>query len=165
MPGAALSDHPLATSGLPKHLVVTAYIIADHRVLLLFHKKLQKWLPPGGHVETDEDPWRAVIREAKEETGLDVTVVEAPDRASEEPGVFSIPRPHHVQVETIDGQHEHIDLAYVCHPTGGALLGNDESQEVRWFSEEDLANHRVGANVATQVRRLLRAPQDPGPSP
>lgn len=40
------------------------------RVLMVRHKKLQKWLPPGGHIELDEDTDQALRRELKEETGL-----------------------------------------------------------------------------------------------
>src|SRR3989344_2869084 len=51
------------------------YIVYEHKVLLHKHKKLHIWLPPGGHIELDEDPNEAAIREAKEETGLDVELV------------------------------------------------------------------------------------------
>ena len=54
---------------------VSICIVHENKVLLLMHKKLHIWLPPGGHIELDEDPNEAVLREAKEETGLDVRLV------------------------------------------------------------------------------------------
>src|ERR1700722_18560265 len=54
---------------------VSIYIVFEDKVLLHVHKKLGLWLPPGGHIELDEDPNVAALREAKEETGLDVELV------------------------------------------------------------------------------------------
>jgi 8-oxo-dGTP pyrophosphatase MutT (NUDIX family) len=53
-------------------MTVSVYIVRDGAVLLHHHAKTGKWLPPGGHIELDEDPNEAAIREAKEETGFDV---------------------------------------------------------------------------------------------
>jgi len=49
---------------------VEAFVVHNQRVLLIFHKKLQRWLPLGGHIELDEDPEQALFREVKEESGL-----------------------------------------------------------------------------------------------
>jgi 8-oxo-dGTP pyrophosphatase MutT (NUDIX family) len=51
-------------------LVVSAFVVHQHRVLLVHHRKLGLWLAPGGHVEKHEDPDQALFRELKEETGL-----------------------------------------------------------------------------------------------
>ncbi len=155
----------MESSGLPKHLVVTGYVLdpTGRRVLLLFHRKLQRWLPPGGHVEASEDPLRALVREVWEETGLLVRPLSDPEGGSE-PGVLPLPRPHHVQVETIDGRHEHVDLAYVCEIVGGEVRGNVESEEVRWVAEEDLRSLPLGENVRHHVRQLLQSARPPAHS-
>lgn len=149
--------HPLASSRLPKHFVVTGYILdpSGKRVLLLFHRKLQRWLPPGGHVEPDEHPLRALLREVREETGLRVEVG-ASERGGEEPGVLPLVGPHHLQVETIDGEHEHIDLAFTCRAVGGSLRGNAESRELRWFNARELREGPIPPNVRFHALRLLR---------
>lgn len=54
--------------------VSSVYIVNGDAVLLRKHDKYKMWLPPGGHIELDEDPSEAAIREAKEEVGLDVTL-------------------------------------------------------------------------------------------
>src|SRR5256886_11095557 len=45
------------------------------KVLLIHHRKLDKWLPLGGHIELDEDPEQAALREAKEESGFDIELM------------------------------------------------------------------------------------------
>ncbi len=51
------------------------FIVHKDRVLLRMHDKFKIWLSVGGHVELDEDPIEAAVREVKEEVGLDVTIV------------------------------------------------------------------------------------------
>lgn len=160
------SGHPLGRSELPKHFVVTGYVLDPLRthVLLLLHRKLHRWLPPGGHIEAGEDPSRALLREVWEETGLlvrpiQVSEADVADAAglvdTSEEGVMPLPRPYYLQVETIDGQHEHVDLVYVCEIVGGEVRKNHESEEVRWFGVRDLRTSGVGANVRTQAETLL----------
>jgi len=49
---------------------VALFIRHKNKVLLIHHKKLDRWLPPGGHIELDEDPDQGLFRELEEETGL-----------------------------------------------------------------------------------------------
>jgi len=103
---------------------------------MINHKKLSKWLPPGGHVDDNEIPDQAAIRECKEETGLDVTLLG-------ERGDFdgALVRPIGSQLNVIDDDHEHIDLVYLAEPneSGQALsLNTDECSEVRWFGLDEI---------------------------
>ena len=104
------------SDNLRKHFVATALIVRDDRILLIHHKKIGLWLPPGGHIEAEEDPVAALRREICEETGLEIEILSdsVDPRASDET-VQVLPLPHHIQVERIaDGPHEHIDLVYLC---------------------------------------------------
>ena len=59
-----------------RHFTATAFVIdSNKRVLLLWHRRLERWMPPGGHVDEDETPEDAAKRECKEETNLDVEIV------------------------------------------------------------------------------------------
>lgn len=58
---------------ITKHFTATAIIVHDNKALLHLHKKLNIWLPMEGHIDRDELPQDAVLREVKEECGLDIT--------------------------------------------------------------------------------------------
>ncbi len=55
----------------------SGYLVKDGKVLLVHHNKFDKWTPPGGHMEENETPDQTVIREWREELGLQVAVVPA----------------------------------------------------------------------------------------
>lgn len=110
------------TSGaMPLELVATGCVLSADRkkVLLIFHKKLQKWTFPGGHVESGEAPHAAAIREVFEETGIEAEVLDhSPDlnlnMATDE---VQLPPPSFVLHEIIPArgsccQHIHYDFVY-----------------------------------------------------
>ena len=57
---------------MKRQFTATVYILEKDKVLLIHHRKLQKWLPPGGHMDPNETPAEAACREAFEETGLKI---------------------------------------------------------------------------------------------
>ena len=60
-----------------KHFTVSIFIVCKDKVLLHSHKKYGILLPIGGHLETNELPEEACIREAREETGLEIDLYNA----------------------------------------------------------------------------------------
>lgn len=135
----------------PRHFVATGYVVRDGKTLLLFHKKLQMWLPPGGHIDEGELPEDAARREILEETGLKVEIVA--DKRVPDPKdgkVEYLFTPNHVQLEHIPGGHpQHIDLIYYCRALDGeAAFSQEEHEGMRWHSIEDLG----GAHIAEEVR-------------
>ena len=124
---------------LPRHFTATGYLVSGDALLLHWHAKVQAWLPPGGHVEPNEDPVQAVLREVLEETGIAAEVVAASPVLDIAWPVQLVP-PVTILVEEIDdpvgGDHEHIDLIYFCRPTGTTAPVMDGW---RWVARRELA--------------------------
>ena len=81
------------TERFERHATSTGYVVSGDRTLLLWHAKLGMWLAPGGHIEANEDPLQAALREAWEESGLKVEVIAPPDLLEvDEPRCYH-PRP------------------------------------------------------------------------
>ncbi len=117
---------------------VAIFVVRDAKVLVILHRKLGKWLPLGGHVELDEEPETAALREAKEESGLDVELIgERPPTT--EPGTRALIAPRFLDIHRISDTHEHIGMIYFARPKAGALvLAAEEHHDIRWVSRADL---------------------------
>lgn len=108
------------TEPFERHATSTGYVVSGDRTLLLWHAGLGMWLPPGGHIEANEDPLQAALREAWEESGLEVEVIPPPDLlVVDEPAV--LPPPVVILVENIEREdqpfHQHIDHVYFTRAT------------------------------------------------
>lgn len=132
------------------------YIVQDEKVLLHKHKKLGIWLPPGGHIELDEDPNQAALREAKEETGFDVEIIGNP-HLPETPkdGSKDLIPPIFLNRHNFNETHEHVDMVYFARPIGGALQAEEEGGEIGWFDESEINSNEK--NVRDGVRSYALA--------
>jgi 8-oxo-dGTP pyrophosphatase MutT (NUDIX family) len=110
------------------HVTGSAVVIGARGVLLHLHKRLGMWLQPGGHLEPGETPWDAALREAQEETGLQL-------RWHPSLPAGEVPTLAH------DGGrgHTHLDLRYILTPVSDVdpCPPEGESQEVRWFAWDE----------------------------
>lgn len=167
---------------MKRHFTATAFVIdSKNRVLLLWHRRLQRWMPPGGHVDEDETPEDAAKRECKEETNLDVEIVGDgstglttgvqddlfagnPDegRMLKKPIAMlleNIPQ----SVERNEPAHQHMDFLYLARPLNEdqAEEITDESDGMRWFTKEEVGKlneqREVFSNVKAYILRLLKA--------
>ena len=75
-----------------RDFAVAVFVVDQGRVLLLYHAKLAKWLPPGGHIEPNELPDEAAVREVWEEAGIRVRLVGEKALPISEPRQLVIPR-------------------------------------------------------------------------
>ncbi len=116
-------------------MCVTIYIFnrEETHTLLMNHRKLSRWVPPGGKIDPNEIPDIAAVREVKEETELDVELI---GEVAPVPGGYV--RPFGVQLnEVIPGSKEHIDLIYVAIPkddTQQLNVSEREAAELKWFA-------------------------------
>jgi 8-oxo-dGTP pyrophosphatase MutT (NUDIX family) len=117
---------------------VAIFVVQEGKILLIHHRKLDKWLPLGGHIELDEDPEIAALREAKEESGLDVELLgERPPTT--EPGTRALIAPRFLDIHRITDTHEHIGMIYWARPVNGSTtLAVEEHHDIRWCSAEEL---------------------------
>jgi 8-oxo-dGTP pyrophosphatase MutT (NUDIX family) len=136
-----------------KDFVASVYIVSEGRVLLVHHKKLGMWLPPGGHIEENELPTECAIREAKEEAGVDIRLA---GEEREYGRVRVMLHPKIVQLEDIEPGHQHIDLVYFARlkDKSQKLRNNDAGiNNVRWFSRKEL--NEVPELVKLQAMQAL----------
>lgn len=121
---------------------VAIFVVHDHKVLVVHHRKLNQWLPLGGHIELDEDPEQAARREAREESGLEVELLgERPPTTG--PGTRALINARYLDIHRINATHEHIGMIYWARPKSGiTTLANAEHHDIRWCSEADLESLR-----------------------
>lgn len=140
------------TGEVRRHFTATAFVVRDGCAALHWHRKVKAWLPPGGHIEPNEDPVQAVVRETLEELGIEVEVASAPSA----PNVgVEYPRqvapPYTIMVEDIhdpvEGFHQHIDMIYFCRPKDAAAARAEPADGWRWASRETLAERRALTNA------------------
>ena len=127
---------------IEKHFTSTAFVLhpIENKILLHWHSKVKTWLPPGGHIESNETPVDAVKREAFEETGIHIKLYNFNSSKSEIPfsDVKEIFAPYTILLESIDdpenGEHIHIDMIYFSE----ALNIGDLKDGWFWVNENEL---------------------------
>ncbi len=137
-------------------LTVAGYIFNGDKVLLIHHAKLDLWLPVGGHIDPNETPDMALVREIKEEVNLDVSIL-GKSNVSEVGNVRrNCALPFHTNVHSV-GDHDHYGLFYVCDVVdASALKHNHELKGVGWFSLSDLEDSRIPSDVREIAREAFR---------
>jgi 8-oxo-dGTP pyrophosphatase MutT (NUDIX family) len=157
--GASLTDRTCA----PGHLTGSALVVDEGsgEVLVLFHRKLQRWLQPGGHADGDTNLANVALREATEETGID--------------GLRVVTPAVDLDVHAVDhgdqlGEHLHLDLRFlVLAPAGSRPVGNHESEALRWVDAagltalvDEVGILRLAAAARPVVDRMALARPEPG---
>jgi 8-oxo-dGTP diphosphatase len=138
-----------------RHYTASAVVLDDEgRVLLVHHNKIGLWLYPGGHVDPNEDPAQAAVREVAEETGIRASTVG--EAAFTHPAVRSHAAPWAIiEMDVTDakvGAHRHIDLVYVCRAAGGDLTAQlEEVAGARWVPVAEVAGLPTPAELPELV--------------
>ncbi len=132
-----------------RHPTVTGFVVWQGRTLLHWHRKERLWLPPGGHVEPNEDPLQAVLREVEEETGLQVEIFGSPPPLPFA-NVTQLPSPVTVLVFDVVGdgvRHQHIDFDYFCRPLAPPPERFPDPT-MRWFTAREVEEDALYAPAA-----------------
>ncbi|MFC6785349.1 NUDIX hydrolase [Halobaculum halobium] len=140
-----------------RHFTATLYLVHDGATALHRHPKLGIRIPPGGHVDRDELPHEAALREAHEETGLEPTLVDDTEPIAA-PAGETLPVPRHTMLYDInvhdDGTvgHQHVDSIYFAAVDSRVIdpAGDDEvgAQAWNWYTPGDLREGDVDSDTA-----------------
>ena len=152
-----------------RHFTATAFIVDSRkRTLLLWHNRLKRWMPPGGHVDPDETPEETAKRECKEETNLDVEIVGDSQadlfEYNREEGRM-LTKPIAMLLEEIPASpergepaHQHMDFLFLAKPKDekqALTLQEDEAREMRWFSRTDIEKLDEKSEIFSNVKRYI----------
>ncbi|MEK7571797.1 MAG: NUDIX domain-containing protein [Patescibacteria group bacterium] len=134
---------------------VEVFIVFRNKVLLRRHDKFGIWLSVGGHIEPDEDPNQAAIREVKEEVGLDITLDDTRKLQKENPHEL-IP-PYFLSRHHVTPTHEHITFIYFARTTSDKItqtMLKEQSDEIRWFTKKELL---VDTEILSEIKNYALA--------
>jgi 8-oxo-dGTP pyrophosphatase MutT (NUDIX family) len=153
-----------------RHFTATAFVIDrnNERTLLLWHRRLKRWMPPGGHVDPDETPEETARRECKEETNLDVEIIgdaqEDVFRDNPNEGRL-LKKPFALLLEEIppypergEDAHQHMDFVYLARPIDEKQtlrLEDEAGTTLRWFTRKEVEALNTDTEIFANVKQYI----------
>jgi len=140
---------------------VEVFIVYKNKVLLRIHDKYKIWLSVGGHIELDEDPNQAALREVIEEVGLKVELYKDPNLnlISNNERYSELIPPIFMSRMNITDTHEHVVLTYFAKSNTDKLIisKSEKTEGCRWFTMEELDNpkYRIKDTIKNYAKRAL----------
>lgn len=131
------------------HVTASAWIINDQKqeVLLLHHKKLGKWLQPGGHCDGNENVFEVAKKEVLEETGIDVGM--------QKEEIFDIDI-HLIPERKEIPAHEHFDIRFkFVLGESQAPIQNHESNELKWIPMATISTLTSEPSILRMVKKCI----------
>ncbi len=132
----------------PGHFTASGFVLSPDgdSVLLVLHRKLGRWLQPGGHVDPEDgDLFVAACREVAEETG--VSGLKHVD------GVFDVDI-HPIPARKIEPAHEHFDVRFLMRCEATDLTISDESHDAAWVPIAEIDQRMSDPCEARVIRKL-----------
>ena len=133
--------------------VVNVFIVYEDKVLLINHKKLNMWLSIGGHIELNENPEQALLREIKEECGLEVEIFGTKPNIPSSGRINFTPlyNPMFLDMHNFSETHKHVALNYFAKAKSNMIVFNkEEHNDIKWFTKEDLENPEYNITPAVK---------------
>ncbi|GAB2797365.1 NUDIX hydrolase [Rhabdobacter roseus] len=131
------------------HVTGSAWIVSPDRtqVLLMHHRKLDRWFQPGGHCDGDSDVRRVALKEAEEETG-----VQNPRVVGD--GIFDVDV-HLIPANAKEAAHYHYDIRFLLEVDPKVpVVQNPEAKEVRWVPLAEVARYNDSESILRMARKL-----------
>jgi 8-oxo-dGTP pyrophosphatase MutT (NUDIX family) len=138
---------------VPRHFCASVFLIdpKTNKVLLVHHKKWDKWVQPGGHIEDNELPEECAIRETYEETGIKVRLI-----GKRFPREDDFIMPLAIQKNRNKQNDIHIDFLYLAVPINDDINHDSkENYDVKWFSRNELENISVFPDIKITMDYVL----------
>ena len=130
-------------------IVPSASVIAlngEGKILLQKRSDTGLWALPGGAMEIGETLGHTAIREAKEETGLDVELEYIV-------GIYT--NPHHVVAFSTGEVRQQFSLCFACRIVGGEIKISDESTDVDFFSPTEIERLNMHPSIHLRIQHFL----------
>ncbi|MEM0094485.1 MAG: NUDIX domain-containing protein [Candidatus Micrarchaeaceae archaeon] len=145
-----------------KRCIVAGAAVFNKRgeLLLIKHRKLGIWVYPGGHLEDGENPMECAKREVKEETGIDIRIVDPVRRQRIKfDGAVVVENPIVVVIEDVPyktGHHEHFDIVYLALSKGSwKNAKNSEGNKTRWLGKDEITKLETFENVKFVIKEAF----------
>lgn len=132
------------------HITGSAWLLNKDgdKALLMHHRKLDKWLQPGGHADGDTDVLAVAVKEAREESGIKAIEVVNGD-------IFDIDI-HLIPENSIEKEHFHYDIRFLLQVKSDEELSNNgESKELRWLDADDMIHLTEEKSVVRMVNKWM----------
>jgi len=142
---------------------VEVFIVHKNKVLLRMHDKHHIWLSVGGHIELDEDPVQAAIREVREEVGLDIKIIgeaHGPQNGMpENRGYTYLIPPRYLGKHPVSEHHEHIAFVYFATSNSDVITESKSDHErsiTKWVTMDELKTMNLVPNVLFYATEVLK---------
>ena len=138
---------PKANTVVPSANVVVASYSGE--ILMIRRSDNGNWALPGGAMDLGESLPDAAVRETLEETGIEVEITGLV-------GIYTDPR--HVILYTSNGEvRQEFSVVFTARPLSGTPTPSDESREVRWVAQKELAALTMDPSMRMRVAHYLAA--------
>lgn len=148
---------------MKKHFAVSGFVVnrKQTKLLMVYHKKLDTWVIPGGHLESNEYPHEGALREIKEETGIEAEVIDVSNFVIPKNGKESaMPLPCMILEEFIPGKgnkeaHIHMDLIYLCMADEKEVIKQEaEVNDVKWMTWQEVLESGTFESIKVFVKKI-----------
>ena len=130
------------------HITGSAWLLDEHfeRALMTHHRKLNRWLQPGGHADGESNVIAVSLREAEEESGLEKI---EPYSAA----LFDIDI-HEIPARKTEPAHFHYDCRFLLRSVGSdSYVVSEESHDLAWIPLDEMARYTTEESIARMVRK------------
>lgn len=136
---------------------VEVFVVFKNKVLLRLHDKYKIWLSVGGHIELDEEPNQAAVREVREEVGLEVvlfTDTAAPE--FEDENYKELIPPKFLNIHRVNPTHQHVTLVYFARARSFDVKPEKTTDQWMWVDAEELGGVDLKPSVRFYAERALK---------